>query len=82
MKTIMANADSRSRTNRIKDMLTEVIEGTREEANRVGLQPKAEALLETTAEVLLGLRTAYEHYDKQEEPAMAEHAGSVQGGTE
>ena len=82
MKTIMANADSRSRTNRIKDMLSEVIEGAREEASRVGLQPKAEALLETTAEVLLGLRKAYEHYDKQEEPAMREHTDSMQSGTE
>jgi hypothetical protein len=78
----MANADSRSRTNRIKDLLTEVIEGAREEASRVGLQPKAEALLETTAEVLLGLRKAYEHYDKQEEPALTEHTDSMQSGTE
>ena len=80
MKTIMANVDSRSRTNRIKNMLTEVIEGAREEADRVGLPPKAEALLETTAEVLLGLRTAYEHYDKQEEPALTEHT-DLQSGT-
>jgi hypothetical protein len=32
-------------------------------------EPKAQALFETTAEVCLGLATAFEHYEQQSEPA-------------
>jgi len=33
-------------------------------------EPRAQALFETTAEVLGGLRTAYEHYEEGEETAF------------
>jgi len=32
-------------------------------------EPKAQALFETTAEVLRGLATAYDHYEAKAEPA-------------
>jgi hypothetical protein len=51
-------------------MLTQIIDHVREDAEKVN-EPKAQALFETTAEVLLGLRTAYEHYETKVEPAMA-----------
>jgi len=40
----------------------------REDVGRVE-DPRAEALFETTAEVLSGLRKAYEHYEKKSEEA-------------
>jgi hypothetical protein len=51
-------------------MLTEVINHVREDAQKVN-EPKAQALFETTAEVLIGLKTAYEHYETKAESAMA-----------
>ena len=53
----------------IKRMLTEVAQHAREDAEKVD-EPKAQALFETTAEVLLGLATAYEHYADKTEKAM------------
>jgi hypothetical protein len=44
-------------------MLTGVIEHAREDASKVN-DPKAQALSETTAEVLMGLRKAYEDFEK------------------
>ncbi len=53
---------------RIRHMLREVAEHAREDVAKVA-DPKAQALFETTAEVLNGLMTAYEHYEKQVELA-------------
>ena len=53
----------------IQRMLTDVIEHVREDADKVN-EPKAQALFETTAEVLTGLRAAYEHYETGAEKAM------------
>ena len=58
-------------TRKIKDMLTVLIDSARAATRRVDC-PKAQALLETTAETLGGLRTAYEHYENEAEPAMTE----------
>jgi hypothetical protein len=60
--------DPRHHTARIKSMLTELIDHSREDVGKVK-DPKAQALFETTAEVLLGLRKAYEDFERQEEPA-------------
>jgi hypothetical protein len=54
----------------IKRMLGELIEHAREDVSKVN-EPKFQALLETTAEVLIGLKTAFEHYETKKEPAMA-----------
>jgi hypothetical protein len=52
----------------IKRRLNEIVENLREEVDGVS-DPKAQALFETTAEVLRGLLTAYDHYEKRSERA-------------
>lgn len=57
-------------TAKIKGMLQEVINHVREDGKKVS-DPKAQALFETTAEVLQGLVTAYDHFERRaEEPAQ------------
>jgi len=56
-------------TAKIKDSLDFLIRHLRSDATMVE-EPKAQALFETTAEVLQGLRTAYQHYEEGEEPAF------------
>jgi hypothetical protein len=53
----------------IQQMLNEMVDHLRDDINRV-TEPKAQALFETSAEVLLGLRTAFEHYEKGSEKGM------------
>ena len=48
--------------------LERLIEHTRSDIEKVN-DPRFQALLETTAEVLDGLKTAYEHYDQKSERA-------------
>jgi hypothetical protein len=54
---------------RIQEMLDDLINHCRQDASQVH-EPKAQALFETTAEVLLGLKTAYQHYASGAEAAM------------
>lgn len=67
--TAYPESDPRHHTARIKGMLDEVAQHVREDASKIS-EPKAQAIFETTAEVLLGLRKAYDDYEKQAEPAM------------
>ena len=53
----------------IERMLTEVIEHVRRDIERVD-DPKAQVLFETSAEVLIGLRMAYQHFQSRSEKAM------------
>jgi hypothetical protein len=46
-------------------MLSGIITHLRADEGKVQ-DPKAQALFETTAEVLTGLETAFEHYEQQE----------------
>jgi len=62
------SADPRQHTANIKRMLNEVANHVRQDVDRVD-DPKAQALFETTAEVLRGLITAYEHYEGRTENA-------------
>ena len=55
-------------TEKIKRMLNELKEHAREDVAKV-TEPKAQALFETTAEVLGGLATAYDHYERAAEKA-------------
>jgi hypothetical protein len=55
-------------TGNIKQMLTEVIEHVRDDVNKVN-DPKAQALMETTAEVLAGLVKAYNDFEQKNERA-------------
>ena len=53
----------------IQQMLGEIVDHLRADIDRV-TEPKAQALFETSAEVLLGLRTAFDHYEKGSEKGM------------
>jgi len=68
MSATETKSDPRHHTANIKRMLNQVIEHVREDVEKVN-DPKAQALFETTAEVLKGLLTAYDHYDSKSEPA-------------
>ena len=55
-------------TSNLRKMLTQVIDHARSDVSKVS-DPKAQALFETTAEVLGGLRKALEDFEKRDEPA-------------
>ncbi|HYP59812.1 MAG TPA: hypothetical protein VEQ36_05235 [Thermomicrobiales bacterium] len=61
-------SDPRHHTENIKGMLDDLIQHVREDVTKVD-DPKAKALFETSAEVLTGLKTAYEHYEQGTEAA-------------
>ena len=65
-------SDPRHHTANVKAMLGELIDHLREDVGKFD-EPKAQALFETAAEVLKGLRTAFEHYEQGSEPALREH---------
>jgi hypothetical protein len=65
----LPTSDPKVHARNIQKMLTEVIDHVRKDAHIVN-EPKAQALFETTAEVLGGLRTAYQHYETGAEKAM------------
>ncbi len=67
MNTTSTESDPRHHTARIKQMLNNLLQHVRDDVTKVS-EPKARALVETTAEVLRGLATAYEHYDAKAEP--------------
>ncbi len=52
----------------IKEMLQKVAAHAREDVSRVN-DPKAQALFETTAEVITGLIQAYDHAESRSEKA-------------
>jgi hypothetical protein len=64
-----SDSDPRHHTAQIGARLTELIDHLREDVGKVN-EPKAQALFETSAEVLIGLRTAFEHYEGGSEPGM------------
>lgn len=55
-------------TQQIKSRLDDLIRHLREDVGKVD-DPRAEALFETTAEVLDGLRRAYDHFEQKSEEA-------------
>jgi hypothetical protein len=60
-------SDPRRHTAQIKQRLREDVAHLRQDIAKVS-EPKAQALFETTAEVLEGLANAFDHYE-QREPA-------------
>jgi hypothetical protein len=60
--------DPRHHTVKLKQMLSDVVDHAREDVSKV-TDPKAQALFETTAEVLIGLRNAYEDFEQKNETA-------------
>lgn len=61
-------SDPRHHTEKIRRRLDDLAKHLREDVKAVS-EPRAQALFETTAEVLIGLRTAYEHYEEGKEEA-------------
>ncbi|MEA2711830.1 MAG: hypothetical protein QOF78_4431 [Phycisphaerales bacterium] len=61
-------SDPRHHTQNIKGLLDEAAEHCRADVTKID-DPKAQALFETTAEVLKGLITAYDHFEQGSEPA-------------
>ena len=67
-RSVYPEQDPRHHAARTRAMLNDLANHAREEGRRVP-EPKAQALFETTAEVLRGLMMAYEHYEKRTEEA-------------
>jgi hypothetical protein len=63
-----ASSDPDVHSQHVQEQLRELIDHLRKDVERV-TEPRFQALLETSAEVLTGIRTAFEHYDKHEEKA-------------
>jgi hypothetical protein len=63
-----AENDPRHHTIKLKSMLDDTRRHAREDVGKTE-DPKAQALFETTAEVLTGLITAYDHYEQKSEAA-------------
>ena len=70
-----AENDPRHHTANVKDKLDELVSHLREDINKFD-EPKAQAMFETTAEVLLGLRKAFEDYEKGSEKGMQNQAAT------
>lgn len=64
----LPESDPRHHTAQLKEMLRQTAQHARDDVEKV-TDPKAKALFETSAEVLLGLVTAYEHFEQRSEPA-------------
>lgn len=69
-QTRLPESDPRRHTQKLKQMLRDTANHAREDVSKVS-DPKAQALFETTAEVLLGLAKAYDDFDQKNEKAWA-----------
>jgi hypothetical protein len=67
METI-ASKDPRAHTANIRKEFQELIDHLRADISKID-EPKAQALFETTAEVIGGLDTAFKHYEEKSEKA-------------
>jgi hypothetical protein len=65
----LQTSDPKAHAGNIEQMLTELIDHLRGDIDKVD-EPKAQVLFETSAEVLIGLRTAFQHYQTGAERAM------------
>jgi hypothetical protein len=72
-----AEDDPRHHTIKIRGMLGDLRDHLREDVSKVE-DPRAEALFETTAEVLGGLIIAYEHYERGAEEAWRDQGPAKQ----
>lgn len=63
-----SESDPRHHTIKLKEMLRDTAQHAREDVRKAD-DPQARALFETTAEVLNGLVTAYEHFEEKSEEA-------------
>jgi hypothetical protein len=67
METI-ASKDPRAHTANVRKEFRELIDHLRSDIKKID-EPKAQALFETTAEVISGLDTAFKHYEEKSENA-------------
>ena len=67
METI-ASKDPRAHTANVRKECRQLIDHLRGDMNKID-EPKAQALFETTAEVISGLDTAFKHYEEKSETA-------------
>ena len=67
METI-ASKDPRAHTANVRKEFRELINHLRGDISKID-EPKAQALFETTAEVISGLDTAFKHYEEKSEEA-------------
>jgi hypothetical protein len=63
------DSDPRHHAANVQRMISDLINHLREDIDKFD-EPKAQALFETGAEVLIGLKAAFEHYEKGAEAAM------------
>jgi hypothetical protein len=68
-------SEPRYHTSNVKRMIDELVQHLREDTSKFD-EPKAQAMFETSAEVLLGLRKAFDDYETGSESAMNTQAGS------
>lgn len=61
-------SDAKGHSENIRNSIQELVDDLRESIEQVD-DPKAKALFETSAEVLVGLRTAFSHYEEGKEEA-------------
>jgi hypothetical protein len=69
-------SDPRHHTQKLKQTLKDTAQHAREDVSKIS-DPKAQALFETSAEVLLGLAKAFEDFEQKREEAW-KTAGSHQ----
>jgi hypothetical protein len=67
METIESK-DPRAHTANVRKEFRELIDHLRDDFDKMS-EPKAQALFETTAEVITGLDTAFKHYEEKSEKA-------------
>ena len=63
-----ANSNSIHHTQKIKARMRQLVEHLREDVGKI-IEPKAQALFETSAEVLTGLVKAFDDYEQKSEAA-------------
>ncbi|HLK66770.1 MAG TPA: hypothetical protein VKU19_25225 [Bryobacteraceae bacterium] len=68
MNTTLQTADPAVHSENIQRMLGDLIEHARKDLELVE-EPRFQALLEATAEVLIGIQTAFVHYNEGKEKA-------------
>ena len=69
MQTSVRNPDPQFHVMNVKQMMSDLIRHLRDDVKQFD-EPKAQALFETSAEVLQGLETAFSHYQAGVEPGM------------
>ena len=69
-----AESDPRHHTLKLKQMLNDTAIHAREDVSKI-TDPRAQALFETTAEVLNGLVKAFDDFERKNEPAWKTASG-------